>query len=78
MKKQRENVEEMVENAREQYFDANVEVGRCHNTWREENVVGDANEQFQSKQNKSVREDRRITQAFFASPMSTFTTDATT
>ena len=71
-------MEEMVAKAREQYFDADVDVGRCHKTWRVEDVVGDANEQFQSKQNKSIREDPRITQTFFASPMSTFTTDAAT
>ena len=32
----------IVEKADEQHLDADVEVGRCHKTWRVEDVVGDA------------------------------------
>ena len=43
-KRQGENVEELAARAEEQHNDADddVEVGRCHKTWRVEDVVGDA------------------------------------
>ena len=41
-KRQGEDVEEMVAKADEQHLDDDVEVGRCHKTWRVEDVVGDA------------------------------------
>ena len=40
-KRQGEDVEELAAKA-EQHLDANVQVGRCHKTWRVEDVVGDA------------------------------------
>ena len=41
-KRQGEDVEELAAKAEEQRLDADVEVGRCHKTWRVEDVVGDA------------------------------------
>ena len=41
-KRQGEDVEELVVKADEQHLDDDVEVGRCHKTWRVEDVVGDA------------------------------------
>ena len=40
--RQGEDVEELVAKADEQHLDDDVEVGRCHKTWRVEDVVGDA------------------------------------
>ena len=37
-----EDVEELVAKADEQHLDDDVEVGRCHKTWRVEDVVRDA------------------------------------
>ena len=62
-KRQGEDVEEMVAKADEQHLDADVEVGRCHKTWRVEDVVGDAADAAPEQMNSFVqREDRRITQ----------------
>ena len=41
-KRQGEDVRELVAKADEQHLDDDVEVGRCHKTWRVEDVVGDA------------------------------------
>ena len=41
-RRQGEDVEELVAKADEQHLDDDVEVGRCHKTWRVEDVVGDA------------------------------------
>ena len=65
-KRHGEDVEELAARAEEQHLDADVEVP-AHKTWREEDVVGDAAdaapEQMNSfVQDRSVREDRRITQ----------------
>ena len=42
-------MEEMVAMADEPHLDVDVEVGRCHKTWRVEDVVGDAQTQRPNK-----------------------------
>ena len=50
-KRQGEDVEEMAAKADEQHFDADEEVGRCHKTWRVEDVVGDAADEAPEQMN---------------------------
>ena len=54
-KRQGEDVEEMVAKADEQHLDADVEEGRCHKTWRVENVVGDAADAAPEQMNSFVQ-----------------------
>ena len=58
-------MEELAAKAEEQHLDADVEVS-AHKAWRAEDVVGDAAdaapEQLRAEQDRSVREDRRVTQ----------------
>ena len=64
-KRQGEDVEELAAKAEEQHLDADVEVP-AHKAWRVEDVVGDAAdaalEQLRAEQDRSVREDLRVTQ----------------
>ena len=54
-KRQGEDVEELAAKAEEQHLDANVEVGRCHKTWRVEDVVGDAADAAPEQMNSFVQ-----------------------
>ena len=55
LKRQGEDVEEMVVKADEQHLDADVEVGWCHKTWRVEDVVGDAADAAPEQMNSFVQ-----------------------
>ena len=55
LKRQGEDVEEMVAKADEQHLDADVEVGRYHKTWRIEDVVGDAADAAPEQMNSFVQ-----------------------
>ena len=55
LKRQGEDVEEMVAKADEQHLDAHVEVGRCHKTWRVEDAVGDAADAALEQMNSFVQ-----------------------
>ena len=48
-------MEEMVAKADEQHLDADVEVGKCHKTWRIEDVVGDAADAAPEQMNSFVQ-----------------------
>ena len=55
LKRQGEDVEEMVAKADEQHLDADVEVGRFQKTWRVEDVVGDAADAAPEQMNSFVQ-----------------------
>ena len=54
-KRQGEDVEELAAKAEEQHLDADVEAGRCHKTWRVEDVAGDAADVAPQQMNSFVQ-----------------------
>ena len=48
-------MEELAAKAEEQHLDANVEVGRCHKTWRVEDVVWDSADAAPEQMNSFVQ-----------------------
>ena len=55
LKGQSEDAEELAARAEEQHLDADVEVGKCHKTWRVEDVVGDAADAAPEQMNSFVQ-----------------------